>query len=157
MSTKLLVVATPEELELPWAKAMMADKSREVVITGVGGTNVIRALRKYPDDTDIFNVGYCGSSFYRKGTVCWIGYCRLWHPVAGAFQEPSFKISEVSKDICLTAGDFVTSGDGLPAHSVVDMELAYIAALGFKSITSVKYVSDNCNFKDYKEALDHGI
>lgn len=157
MSTKLLVVATPEELELPWAKAMKADESRKVVITGVGGANVIRALRGYPEDAEIFNVGYCGSSCYPKGSFHWIGYCRLWHPIAGAFEEPSFKISGLSKTICLTAGDFITDGNDLPAHSVVDMELAYIAALGFKSIKSVKYVSDNCNFNDYKEALNHGV
>ena len=39
---------------------------------------------------------------------------------------------------------------------VFDMELAYIAALGFKHLHSLKYVSDNLSLHKYHE-LTHGV
>lgn len=53
--------------------------------------------------------------------------------------------------LCLTAGDFVLDGADLPEKSVVDMELAYIAAFGFASVMSIKYVSDALNLRQYNE------
>lgn len=149
---KCLVVATPEELKLPWAQAY---ESYDTIVTGVGGTNVIRALKDLPRDTEIFNVGYCGSAHFPVGSVVWVRDCRLWHPVAD-FIEPTFSLKEHGNVLCLTAGDFVTEGE-LPAHSVVDMELAYILAFGFAKVQSVKYVSDNLNYKQYQESLDKRI
>ena len=53
-----------------------------------------------------------------------------------------------------TAGDFVTSGQ-LPEHSVVDMELAYILALGFHNVQATKYVSDNLNYQQYEQTISN--
>jgi hypothetical protein len=39
---------------------------------------------------------------------------------------------------------------------VFDMELAFIAALGFKHLHSLKYVSDNLSLHAYHE-LTHGV
>lgn len=147
---RYLVVATEDELRLPWAKT---ECNRIPIITGVGGTNVIRALRNLKRDSDILNVGYCGSYTYPIGTVTWPQQCRLWHPNV-SFQEETFKLNSSSGVICLTAGDFVTDPEGLPPFSVVDMELAYILAFGFRVVSSVKYVSDNLNYKEYESSIE---
>lgn len=147
---KYLVVATEAELELPWAKV---ECERVPIITGVGGTNVIRALRDIPRDSDILNVGYCGSNTFPVGTVIWPQHTRLFHPNV-PFEEETFALGCSSSGvICLTSGDFVTTGIGVPPLSVIDMELAYIAAFGFNEIAAVKYVSDNFNIKEYERCL----
>lgn len=148
---KYLVVATEDELKLPWAQA---NDHRMVIVCGVGGTNVIRALKDLPPDSDILNVGYCGALYYPVGSVVWIETSRLWHPSVD-FEEPVFHLQSSSGATCFTAGDFVLNGEDLPAKSVVDMELAYIAAFGFQSLRAVKYVSDNLNLQQYEKTLGH--
>lgn len=143
---KYLVVATKGELRIPWAEC---EKDREVIVTGVGGANVIRALRDLPRDSDILNVGWCGSAHFPIGYAVWVRDCRLWHPRVN-YKEPTFQINDRGNALCLTAGDFVNNGSGLPARSVVDMELAYIAAFGFTKISSVKVVSDSCDLPEYE-------
>ena len=150
---KYLVVATKDELNLPWARSF---SELETIVTGVGGTNVIRALKGLPQDSQIYNVGYCGSQMYPVGTVLWVNHCRLWHPNV-TFQERTFELAESSSGItCYTAGDFILNGEELPPDSVVDMELAYIAAFNFARVASVKYVSDNLNLKQYEITINHG-
>lgn len=145
---KYLVVATKAELSLPWAECERP--YREVIVTGIGGTNVIRALRDIPRDSDILNVGYCGSAAFPIGFTVFVRECRLWHPNV-SFDEPVFRLFDRGNALCLTAGDFVTDGTGLPAKSVVDMELAYIAAMGFGKVQSIKFVSDNLSIKQYNK------
>lgn len=144
---KYLIVATKDELELP---AAIAEPDRIIIVTGVGATNVIQALRHLPKDSDVLNVGYCGSVDYRVGETVEIGKSKLFHPNVG-FTEKCFELSD-SETTCLTAGDFVIGGR-LPKNSVVDMELAYIAAFEFEKLRAVKYVSDNLNYKEYEECL----
>lgn len=146
MDERYLIVATPDELELPVAKYIRL--FRKVIVTGVGGTNVIRALQDVPREAAIMNVGYCGAPHYPVGSVLWIGDVRLYHPNVD-FKEPVFRLGP-HDTTCLTAGDFVKDGHGLPKNCVVDMELAYIAALGFKELQAVKYVSDNLSLKQYE-------
>lgn len=150
---QFLVVATPGELDLPWADCMKS--THEIIVTGVGGANVIRALKDLPRDSEIFNVGYCGSAHYPIGSTVWIRDCRLWHPNVN-YTEPTFSLKDYGNVICLTAGDFVLDGTELPAHSVVDMELAYIAAFGFAKVSSVKFVSDNFSLMQYENTLRNG-
>lgn len=152
MSSRYLIVATEAELQLPFAVAAVQENYRQPVVTGVGATNVIGALRRLPRHADILNVGYCGSNRYPMGAVVWIADTRLWHPNVD-FKETTFHIMDGAEATCLTAGDFVLNGDDLPAKSVVDMELAYIAAFGFQSLRAVKYVSDNLNLNQYEQCL----
>ena len=147
MKERYLIVATPDELELPFAKYIRDD--RTVIVTGVGGTNVIRALRDVPRDAAVINVGYCGAPHQPIGCALWIGDVRLYHPNV-EFEEPVFNLGP-HETTCLTAGDFVMDGRGLPKNCVVDMELAYIAALGFTDLQAVKYVSDNLSLKQYEK------
>lgn len=154
MSNRFLIVATEVELQLPLAVAAVQGGYRQPVVTGVGATNVIQALRKLPRHADILNVGYCGSNRYPVGAVVWIADTRLWHPNVD-FREATFHLMDGAGATCMTAGDFVLDGEDLPAKSVVDMELAYIAAFGFQSLRAVKYVSDNLNLQQYEKTLRH--
>lgn len=150
MSTRYLVVATEEELSLPWAKEAC---DRIPIVTGVGGTNVIKALRGLPRNADILNVGYCGSPSFPVGKVVWVQYARLHHPGV-SFKEETFEMKGSCSGVtCLTSGDFVTDPGGIPPGCIVDMELAYIAAFGFDNVSAVKYVSDNLNLKEYELCL----
>lgn len=151
--SKYLVVATKAELSLPWAECEKGN--REIIVTGVGGVNVIRALRDLPKDSDILNVGYCGSSSFPIGFTVFVREVRLWHPNV-TFDEPTFTLATRGNAICLTAGDFVKEGTGMPDKSVVDMELAYIAALGFRHLESIKFVSDNLNYEQYDKMTHYG-
>lgn len=152
MSTRYLIVATEEELLLPYAAAAVQGDYRQPIVTGVGATNVICALRNLPRHADILNVGYCGTNRFPVGSVLWVKDSSLYHPNVD-FQERTFHLMQETGVLCLTAGDFVTNGDDLPANCVVDMELAYIAAFGFQSLKAVKYVSDNLNLKQYEETM----
>ncbi len=153
MNTRYLIVATEAELLLPEAVALAKKPDVEIIVTGVGGTNVVKALRRLSRRSIVYNIGYCGSSFFKVGSVVPIDLCRLYHPNC-EFDEETFQISGMRRDnICLTAGDFVLDGAGLPARSVVDMELAYIAAFGFHIIHSIKYVSDRFNYQQYQSCL----
>jgi hypothetical protein len=51
--------------------------------------------------------------------------------------------------VCYSNTDFVLQSDY--KDCVFDMELAYIAALGFENLVSLKIVSDNLSLHDYRE------
>lgn len=144
-----MIVATPEELELDLAQLFTATGA-EPIVTGVGGTNVIRVLRDLPRDAGIYNVGYAGSLYYPVGSVRQIGFSRLFHPNV-EFKEQTFRLVGPAEDLCLTSGDFVISPEGLPEKAIVDMELAYICALGFEAVCSFKYISDNLRLEQYEQ------
>ena len=144
-----LVVATKEELLLPEAVVAM-ERGLPVIITGVGGTNIIETLSLLPRDIKLLNVGYCGSDKFPKGKAVEVSYCRLYHPNC-TFREKEYHVGIGNTNtVCLTAGDFVQDGE-LPDNSVCDMELAYICALGFK-VRAVKYVSDGLDYKEYVDS-----
>lgn len=148
ITPRYLVVATQDELKIPQAKE--AAKDRAVIVTGVGGTNTIIALRDLPKDADILNVGYCGSWHLAIGAAVKIGVCRTYHRNCN-FIEKTFYLAN-GNYLCLTAGDFVKDSD-VPKDAVVDMELAYIAALGFTNLKSVKIVSDHLDYEQYEDTI----
>ena len=52
---------------------------------------------------------------------------------------------------CYTSCDFV--GDEKAENSVFDMELAFIAALGFRKVESIKIISDSINYAEYEKSI----
>lgn len=62
--------------------------------------------------------------------------------------------SPIIKAPCFTGTDFVLASDY--RDCVFDMELAFIAALGFRRLSSLKYVSDNLSLHAYHD-LTHGV
>jgi hypothetical protein len=52
---------------------------------------------------------------------------------------------------CYTSCDFV--GDRKAENSVFDMELAFIAALGFLKVESIKVISDTIDYNEYERTI----
>ena len=132
----------------------------QLIYTGVGGINIIRALQGLDREAELFNVGYAGSANFDIGTWVEVTEVRLNHPNV-TYPEPELKIANSQKPIanvkqavCYTNTDFVLASDY--KDCVFDMELAFIAALGFKNLHSFKYVSDNLSLHAYHD-LTHGV
>lgn len=143
----IVVVATPEEYKL----AKERFKGKKVIQTGVGGINVIQKLRKIPKWVKIINFGYVGSAGIPVGTEIIVGYCGHYHKTE--YSEEAWELEEGKHTTwCLTSDEFVEeyTGAGCP---VFDMELAYICALGFKKVRSIKIVSDNLSLEQYEEEM----
>ena len=153
----------------------LLDKAREqlglelfdaqLVFTGVGAINVIRSLQDLDRKAELYNIGYAGSANFDLGTWVEVTEVRLNHPNV-AYQEPRLVLIDESKGaelpleqqvrraVCYSNTDFVLASDY--KDCVFDMELAYIASLGFKHLHSLKYVSDNLSLHAYHE-LTHGV
>lgn len=141
----MIVVATDEEYKL----AKKRFKRHLIVKTGVGGINVLNTLKEADKWQKITNFGYVGSNVIPIGTEVRIGECRLYHPNV-EYEEPVYKLDG---DItCYTSNDFVLETN-IKEPVVFDMELAYILALGFKNVESIKIVSDNLSLSQYEEEI----
>ena len=141
----MIVVATDEEYKL----AKKRFKHHIIIKTGVGGINVVRKLKRLPKWLKITNFGYAGSNVLPIGTEIRVGESRLYHPNV-EYQEPTYILGGNVK--CYTNNDFVLKTD-IKEPCVFDMELAYICALGFKRVESIKIVSDNLSLKQYEENI----
>lgn len=129
-----------------------------ILVTGVGALNVLRSLRDLPRDTELINIGYAGSANYAIGTVVEVTESRLHHPNV-TYPEPNMVLTPVDdlffralnpvQAMCYSNTDFVLASPY--KDCVFDMELAYICAMGFTHISSIKIVSDNLSLHDYRE------
>ena len=144
----IIVVATDEEYKL----ARKRFKGKYIIKTGVGGINVVRRLKHLPKWLKIINFGYVGSNNIPIGTEVKVGECRLYHPNV-IYNEPEYVLDKESIIKCFTSNDFVLRTD-IKKPCVFDMELAYICALGFKNIKSIKIVSDNLSLKEYDNSIE---
>ena len=145
----IVVVATDEEYKL----AQKRFKGHKIIQTGVGGINVYQTLKHVPRWRKITNFGYAGSNNIPIGTEVSIGFCEAYHPNAN-YMEPAWIIDDKKSNIwCCTSSDFVTETD-IKEPCVFDMELAYICAMGFKKVESIKIISDNLSLKQYEENIE---
>lgn len=142
MNDVTYVIATPEERKL-------LPEGATYIETGVGGLNVIKALSHLDRKTRLHNIGYAGSNFFSVGTKVRIGYLKAYHPGV-RYREPVFCLDGDTP--CYTAGDFVKNTD-IKVPCVFDMELAYIAAMGFARLTAEKVVSDNLSLSEYNRTV----
>jgi hypothetical protein len=132
----------------------------QIIYTGVGAINVIRALQALPREAEVFNIGYAGSANFEISTWVEVTEVRLNHPNV-TYKEPEVKLAELEapagkwcKAVCYSNCDFVLASDY--KDCVFDMELAFMAALGFAKLHSFKYVSDNLSLHAYHD-LTHGV
>lgn len=133
-------------------------RDAQVLYTGVGAINVIRSLQHLDRDAEVYNIGYAGSANFDIGSWIEVTEVRLNHPNV-TYEEPKLALalcsqSSVKRAVCYSNCDFVLASDY--KDCVFDMELAYIAALGFKHLHSFKYVSDNLSLHAYHE-YTHGV
>lgn len=146
----IVVAAKHEELDI---MPSLVDEADKVVVTGVGALNVWRALQNEPRDELIVNVGYCGSNTLPIGTLCSPEEVKLYHPnVSYAEKELEWLDAYVNMNHakCYTNVDFVLETK-IKEPVIFDMELAFIAAMGFKTVRAIKKVSDNLSLKEYEE------
>lgn len=143
----MIVVATDEEYEL----AKKRFKHHIIIKTGVGGINVVSKLKCFPKWLKITNFGYCGSKNIPIGTEVRVGFCSHYHKTE--YNEKAFAVGNtIDKMWCYTSDEFVKEYYGIEPV-IFDMELAYILALGFKRVESIKIVSDNLSLKEYEENI----
>ncbi len=143
----MIVIATKDELSLA---EKYNKNNEEIIITGVGGLNVISKLKDIDKSTEILNIGYVGSNNINKGEVVTIKETYLYHPNV-EYDEPKYKLKD-GEYTCLTSNDFVLDTD-ISEPVVFDMELAYILALGFENVKSIKVVSDNLSYEEYENSI----
>ena len=142
---RLIVVATKEEYKL----AKKRFKGHLIIRTGVGGINILKKLKYVPKGHKIINFGYVGSNTIPIGTEIKVGKCKLYHPNV-EYPEPTYKLNG---DVpCYTSNDFVLETK-IKEPCVFDMELAWILAMGFKNVESIKIVSDNLSLKQYEKSI----
>ena len=150
--SRIVVIAEEEERKL--VEQFIPGNTDPVIVTGVGAINIIRALRDLPFDTEIVNIGYAGSSNFEIGTAMEVSEARLNHTVA-QYDEPACMLAttgELPSAVCYSSTDFVTQSD--LQDCLFDMEIAFIAALGFRNLRSIKLVSDNLSIHDYRKFGD---
>ena len=167
---KIIVMAEEGELSLlDKAKEQLGLDLRDaqLIYTGVGAINIIRTLAGLDRDAEVYNIGYAGSANFEIGTWVEVTEVRLNHPNV-TYPEPELQLSPITnnqspitnhqspiiRSVCYTNTDFVLASDY--KDCVFDMELAFIAALGFKQLHSLKYVSDNLSLHTYHD-LTHGV
>lgn len=144
----LVVIAEKEELKLV---EELGYGDEPVLIIGVGGINVIQALKDLPKDTEILNIGYCGSNVLPIGTRVYVDQVHTYHEIAD-FKEPKFFANGIYKIgyeccDCYTSTDFIVKTN-IKEKCVFDMELAFIKAM-FPNTRAIKVVSDNLDKKQY--------
>ena len=165
MAKKYIIMAEEGEyglLEQVQEKLGLDLHDAELIYTGVGAINIIRTLQGLDREAELINIGYAGSANFDLGTWVEVTEVRLNHPNV-SYAEPELKLDNgqwtmdnglVRRAICYTNCDFVLASDY--TDCVFDMELAFIAALGFKNLHSLKYVSDNLSLHAYHE-LTNGV
>lgn len=159
MAKKYIIMAEEGELSLLEKARLTLGldlRDAELVYTGVGAINVIRSLQHLDRDAELYNIGYAGSANFDLGTWVEVTEVRLNHPNV-TYPEPELRLPVTGyglQAICFTGTDFVLASEY--KDCVFDMELAFIAALGFKHLHSFKYVSDNLSLHAYHE-LSNGV
>ncbi len=127
-------------------------RAYEILVTGVGAINVLHALQSVPREAELLNIGYAGSANFDLGSLYAVSEVRLNHPNV-TYPEPTLPLSiapvakTLPQAVCYSNTDFVLQSDY--TDCVFDMELAYIAALGFTRLSSIKRVSDNLSLHTY--------
>lgn len=148
----LVVIAEKEELKLV---EELGFKDEPIIITGVGGINVLNALKNIPKNEYIVNIGYAGSNNIEIGKRVAVSAVKTLHEKAN-FTEQSkcCYVQTKNHDVvapCYTSTDFVTKTK-IKEDCVFDMELAFICSL-FDNVWSIKVVSDNLSHKQYKQKI----
>ena len=142
-----------EELEAKNIKIpKKLENNAKIIITGFGEYHALRTIIKlfeknvFKKTDKIFNVGYCGANTFDVGEVVIVGKSYREKPSNFA-KDKTYTLDKKSKVKCYTSTDFVEKSSH---KGIFDMEL-YILATIFPKIKSIKVVSDNLNYKQYKK------
>ena len=150
----LVVIASQEELKLVLE---LGYSDNPILITGVGGINVIQSLKNLPKDTPILNIGYAGSNCLKVGSTVEVSKVCTNHDKAD-FVETDLYLKPYGRFpsyTCYTNTDFVTHAEKFEP-CVFDMELAFIRAM-FDNVYSIKVVSDNLSLNQYRDVIKQTV
>ena len=140
----------------------------DVIITGVGIGNVIKALSNYPhrnlfqdDETLLINIGYSGSNVITVNTKVIVSQSLLFHPNS-TIDTPNYSLftnfhHDYEQVPCYSSSDFVLDAKGITDPAVFDMELYAIASFGIKNLISIKTISDNLSAHQYLETVGESV
>lgn len=126
---------------------------KEVVIqvTGAGLYNVLKTPKLDVQRNDlVLNIGYAGSNLFNPGEIFSVCTSQRLNPSQTIKEEKQylFPYYFLGAD-CFTADDFVEkASQQLP---LVDMELYYLSLM-YPNIRAIKIVSDNLNYKEFKNS-----
>lgn len=159
MKTFILVANKDEADHLN--QIVQENQNVRILIVGEGRSHVISTLSNnlkmgtFGSDDRIINVGYVGANGLKKGSVVTIEKVQHLFP-SKTINEPEIILSKPNYDIesvkCYTADNFVNKDDvDIKNICVIDMELYYISLM-FPEVISIKIVSDELNYNDYKVA-----
>ena len=146
-----ILVADKQEAENIKIPKELKDNVK-IVILGWGETSSVKTLSKilingeFNKNDKFFNIGYVGSNEFPIGTVVVVGSVSK-EIASRTVKEPSVKINKESNVKCFSSLNFV---EQTKHTGVFDMEL-YTLATFFPKIKSVKIVSDNLNYHEYKQ------
>ena len=155
-------ICIAEEGERDLVTKYLPDCQWPIIVTGVGAINVIQALSEVPREASLLNIGYAGSANFDIGTVVEVTEVRLNHPNV-TYPEPKIELTPFDdgfwpiaerKAVCYTNCDFVMQSEY--QDCVFDMELAFIASLGFASVSALKIVSDNLSLHAHHKVTNGG-
>ena len=147
-----ILVADNKESDNIKIPESLKDNVKVVIFNGWGNTAVIKKLSKmllnheFNKNDKFFNIGYVGSNEFPIGSVVVVGSVFKEIP-SHTVKEPSVKLDKESKVKCYSSLNFV---EQTKHTGVFDMEL-YTLATFFPKIKSVKIVSDNLNYHEYKQ------
>lgn len=167
MTKPIIAIAEEGERKLvrQYLSQLLQTDESNIVVTGVGAINIFHSLSSLPKDSTVVNIGYAGSANFEIGSVVAVTEARLNHPNV-TYPEPQLLLhtdiveqalaeNNAMEDQTLikatgyTNCDFVLQSDY--KDCVFDMELAFIAAIGFMNVQSLKIVSDNLSLHTYRK------
>lgn len=163
MNTNIIIlVASEQEKQVLLHKDLYNMKGVDIIVTGYGSRNVIKAIREYAfDDIQIYNIGLCaGTEHVPTDTLINVTASTPGFNY-GNFQQPiKLKLLSTANAFpCVSAPGFIEDIKQFfpnccysPAY-VVDMELYTIASY-FNNVIGLKVVSDSGDLDDYLQACE---
>ena len=130
----LVVVAEPEEIKL----IPRAFQGLPILVTGVGAKALDALQNLDPTVTMMVNVGYCGSKDLPVGTVVENAHCLSVNNFLEGFFGQEIKEEDLT-------------------NKVVDMEHKWLQRwcdAHDVTLVTIKVVSDNLSYGQYKETMD---
>lgn len=83
-----------EEGERSLIEKYLPECDWEVIVTGVGGVNIIRSLQHVDRDSEVLNIGYAGSSNFEIGSLVEVTESRVNHPNC-SYPEPTLPLDKI--------------------------------------------------------------
>lgn len=158
----IILVASEQEKEVLLHKDLYKMPGVDIIVTGYGSRNVIKAIREYAfDDIQIYNIGLCAGTEHVPTDTLINVTASMPGFNYGNFQQPiKLKLLSTTNAFpCISAPGFINDVKQFfpnccysPAY-VVDMELYTIASY-FDNVIGLKVVSDSGDLDDYLQACE---